>query len=182
LKEKRRREGRRFIDSTTIWFNVPVDRIIDDLDEKFARLHLESLDLMRTVSLESLYRRPSGGASLSVVHSCGDQVLRSAAVVEQTFGGITANLWDDPFEWTLPEALPTPDRVSEYLDEVEATRKRGFELFKSDSDLAREIMSPSGPTQLLPLLLDTLRRAEHYLAGARKTLDLVRAKQLTTDH
>jgi hypothetical protein len=33
--------------------------------------------------------------------SCGEQVLRSAAIVEQSFGGLTANLWDDPFEWTL---------------------------------------------------------------------------------
>jgi hypothetical protein len=166
----------------TICFNVPVDRIIDDLDEKFARLHQESLDLMQRVSPELLYRRVSAESNSAALNSCGEQILRGAAAVEQTFGGITANLWDDPFEWTLPEALPTPERVCGYLDEVEATRKSGFELFKSDRDLAREIMSPSGPMQLLPLLLDTLTRAEHYLAGARKTLDLVRAKQLTTDH
>ena len=39
--------------------------------------------------------------------SCGEYILRSAAAVEQTFGGITTRLWDDPFEWTLPEALST---------------------------------------------------------------------------
>ena len=55
--------------------------------------------------------------------SCGEQVLRSAAIVEQTFGGLTANLWDDPFEWTLPETLSTSAKVIEYLNEVEATRQ-----------------------------------------------------------
>jgi hypothetical protein len=34
-----------------------------------------------------------------------EQILRSARIVEQVSGGITANLWDDPFEWTLPETF-----------------------------------------------------------------------------
>lgn len=159
-----------------------MDRLIDDLDVKFARLHQESLELMQTVSPELLYRRVLDESNSAALNSCGEQVLRGAAAVEQTFGGITTNLWDDPFEWTLPEALPTPDKVCGYLAEVEATRKRGFELFKSDSDLAKEIMSPSGPTQLLPLLLDTLTRAGHYLHGAKATLALLRAKELSTDN
>ena len=96
--------------------------------------------------------------------------------MEQTFGGITVSLWDDPFEWTQPETLATSERILEYLDEVEATRKRGFDLFKSDKDLMKKIMSPSGETQLLPLLLDALVRAANYLGRARATLELLRAK------
>ena len=107
------------------------------------------------------------------VHSCGEYVLRAAAVVEQTFGGITSNLWDDPFEWTLPETLTTPEKVAGYLAEVEATRRLGFEFFQSDNDLLKEIMAPSGKTQLFPLLLDTLARAAHYQGGAKATLDLL---------
>src|SRR5712692_11972102 len=106
-------------------------KIIADLDRQFSQLHQESRELIQAISPELLYRRPSGGSNWSPAQSCGEQILSSAATVEQTFGGITANLWDDPFEWTLPETLSTPEKVSDYLNEVEATRKRGFELLKS---------------------------------------------------
>jgi hypothetical protein len=89
-------------------------------------------------------------------------------VVEQTFGGITANLWDDPFEWTLPENLTTPERLLEYFDEVAATRQRGFELFKDDGDLMKEVMTPSGRMQLASLLLDTLVRARNHQLRAEE--------------
>jgi len=97
--------------------------------------------------------------------------VRSGRIVEQTFGGITANLWDDPFEWTLPETLTTPESVLDYLREVEATRRRGFDLLKSHEDLTKEIVAASGPTQLFSLLLDTLLRAGHHLSCAQEALD-----------
>jgi hypothetical protein len=71
--------------------------------------------------------------------------------------------------------MPTPERVAGYLDEVEATRKRGFELFQSDADLLKEIMAPSGYTQPLPLMLDTLARAAHHQGRARATFEILRA-------
>ncbi len=158
-----------------------MDKLIADLDRQFSQLHHESRELIRAISPGLLYYRSSNSTP---AQSCGEQVLRSAAVVEQTFGGLTTNLWDDPFEWTLPETLSTPEKVSDYLREVEATRKRGFELFQSDDDLAREIMAPAGATQLQPLLLDTLVRARHYLGSAKATFDLVRAEEskLIRDH
>jgi len=160
-----------------------MDKLITDLDRQFLQLHQESRELIQAISPELLYCRPPGGSNSSPAHSCGEQILRSAAAVEQTFGGITTNLWDDPFEWTLPEALSTPEKVSDYLNEVEATRKRGFELFKSDDDLLKEIMTPAGGTQLHPLLLDTLVRARHYLGSARATFESLRAEgpKLITD-
>jgi len=153
-------------------------------DQQFAQLHQRSCELLEKIPPESLYRQPSTGVNSFPLHSCGEYILRGAASVEQMFGGITTNLWDDPFEWTLPETLPTPEKVVEYLNEVEATRKRGFELFKSDEDLFKEIMAPSGNTQLLSLLLDTLVRAAHYLGSARAIFELLRAEEskLTTDH
>jgi hypothetical protein len=151
-------------------------KLIADLDRQFSQLHQESRELIHVISPGLLYHRLSNGPNSSPAQSCGEQILRSAAVVEQTFGGITTNLWDDPFEWTLPETLSTPGRVSDYLNEVESTRKRGFELFKNDEDLLKEIMAPAGTTQLQPLLLDTLARARHYLDSARATLALVRAE------
>ena len=151
-----------------------MDTFIRSLDEQFANLHRQSCDLIERLSPEQLYRKLPATAD-----SCGEQVLRSAAIVEQTFGGLTANLWDDPFEWTLPETLSTSAKVIEYLDEVEATRREAFQLFRSDQDLSKEIMAPSGKTQLRPFLLDTLKRARHHQQRAIAALD--RLNQKSTD-
>lgn len=106
----------------------------------------------------------------SPVHSVGENLLRSAAAVEQTFGGITSNLWDDPFEWTLPENLSTRERVIEYLEEVETTRKLAFNRFSRDSDLLKEVSVPSGDTRsLISLLLETLIRAGDFQGRAVAT-------------
>jgi len=94
-------------------------------------------------------------------------LVRSARAVEQTFGGINASLWDDPFEWTLPEFLATPEKMRQYFDEVEGTRQRGFKLIKTDDDLLKEVMTPAGPMKLASLLLDTLVRARHHQLSAR---------------
>lgn len=135
------------------------------LDEQYGRLHRRSCALIEIIPAEQLYRQPR--ASMLPVYSCGEYLLRSAAAVEQTFGGITANLWDDPFEWTLPEALPAPSHVTAYLKEVEATRQRGFALLTTDDALRKEIMLPSGEMQTLcALLLETLARAAHHQGRA----------------
>src|SRR5438128_6852726 len=155
-----------------------MNKLIECLDIEFAQLHLGSRELILGASPELLYSKPPPFAARV---SFGEHILRSAAVVEQTFGGITANLWDDPFEWTLPETLSTPEKVAGYLDEVEATRKNAFELFKCDDDLLREIMAPAGETQLLPLLLDTLVRAVHYQGRAFAIFDVVKDHQRSDD-
>src|SRR5437867_12026817 len=154
-----------------------MNKLIECLDREFVQLHRGSRELIGRVSPELLYRKPPSRSNVRL--SAGEHILRSAASVEQTFGGITSNLWDDPFEWTLPETLPTPNKVAGYLDEVEATRKHGFQLFKSDADLLKEIMAPSGHTQLLPLLLDTLARAAHHQGRAWATFEILRAAKPT---
>src|ERR687884_598973 len=121
-----------------------MNKLIAALDEQYARLHARSRALVEAVPAEKLYWQPRQSSGAFPVYSCGEHVLRSAAAVEQTFGGITTNLWDDPFEWTLPEQLPAPSDVARYLEEAEATRRRAFEFFKSDADLAREIAVPAG--------------------------------------
>jgi hypothetical protein len=154
-----------------------MDKFIEGLDRQFAGLHRDSRQLIEAISPELLFFKPSVRSSSLMVQSGGEHILRSAAVVEQTFGGITTNLWDDPFEWTLPEAFPTTDEVKSYLDEVEATRTRGFQHFKSDADLLKEIMSPAGYTKLWPLLLDTLAQAAHHQGRARATFEILRAER-----
>jgi hypothetical protein len=148
-------------------------QFISSLDEQFAQLHARALSLIERVSPEKLYWQPRESSGAFPVYSCGEHVLRSAGAVEQTFGGITANLWDDPFEWTLPETLSTAERIAEYLHEVEATRLRGFELFASDEDLRKEIAAPSGQMKtILELLLETLARAAHHQGRAFATFRL----------
>ena len=150
---------------------------IESLNEQFAELHGDCCRLINQLLPQLLYE-PGGSVTNS---SCGEQVLRSAAIVEQAFGGITANLWDDPFEWTLPETLTTREKVVGYLEEVEATRRQAFALFQSDQDLSKEIVTPSGNTQLLPFLLDTLQRARHHHQRAIVIFDGLQ-RPLTTDH
>jgi hypothetical protein len=132
-------------------------------DGEFRRLQSECRELIQAIEPPKMYQR-SSARELSL----GEHVVRSAGAVEQTFDGITANLWDDPFEWTLPENLTTAEKVLEYFDEVEATRQRGFELFKNDEDLMKEVMTPSGKMHLASLLLDTLVRARHHLLSAEE--------------
>lgn len=139
---------------------------INSLDERFDSLHAASRRLIEKIPNEKLYWQPDEMGRDFPVNSCGEYVLRSAGRVEQTFGGITVKLWDDPFEWTLPEALSTGELVLNYLSEVEATRRRGFALFLSDDDLTREIPAPEKLTTLVSLLLETLAEAENYQGRA----------------
>ena len=137
--------------------------LISWFDREFARLEQAWRELIQATSDNLLYQKDGQRDS-----SVGEQVLQSARIVEQTFGGITANLWDDPFEWTLPETLTTSPKLLAYLDEVKDARRRGFELFQSDTDLLKTIMTPAGPTQVISLLLDTLVRAGHHHLNAEE--------------
>jgi hypothetical protein len=139
-------------------------------DREFARLEHAWRELIQATSDKARYQK-DGQPDLSV----GEQVLKSARIVEQTFGGITANLWDDPFEWTLPENLTTWDKLLAYVGEVEDARRRGFELFQSDEDLLKTIMTPTGSTQVISLLLDTLVRAGHHHLNAEECLKKIKA-------
>src|SRR3954471_16222595 len=152
-------------------------RIVRGLDEQFARLHERSVRLVQAVPFEKLYWQPPRTEAARVptfpIYSCGEHLLRSAAAVEQTFGGIAVNLWDDPFEWTLPEALPTPEDVARYLEEAEATRRRAFEFLRSDEDLSKEIAVPAGEMRpLFPLAVETRGRAAHHQGRACATFRL----------
>ena len=140
--------------------------MVESLAERFAQLHSRSCKLIETTPPELLYRDLMGRNNNTCSQSVGESVLRSAAVVEQTFGGITANLWDDPFEWTLPEVLSTPGRIIEYLAEVEQTRKHAFGSFTGDADLLKKIATPSGQRKLIDLLLDSIVQAAGYQGRA----------------
>lgn len=105
--------------------------------------------------------------------SVGELILRSAASVEQTFGGITTRLWDDPFEWTLPEKLSTRLLVNDYLDEVESTRSNAFKFFSWDTELTKQIPAPEKLRTLADILLETVARAEHYQGRAFAVFQMI---------
>lgn len=123
--------------------------------------------IVRAVDSELLYRRVADV-------SFGEQILRSGAVIEQTFGGLTSNLWDDPFEWTLPETLSTSDRVIDHLLEIDALRQTFFRSIASDEALSKYVSVPSGePKSLIDLLLETLVRASEYRGRAVAMLKIL---------
>ena len=96
-----------------------------------------------------------------------EHIVRSAAAIEQMCGGLTANLWDDPFEWTLPETLSSSERIIEYLSEVDLARQRAFSAISDDRALTKYISVPSGePRLLISLLLETLVKASDYRGRA----------------
>lgn len=135
---------------------------IEIFDRHFRVIHERSCEFAELIPDDRLFWKPPAIEA----YSCGEYLLRSAAAVEQTFGGISARLWDDPFEWTLPEELATRDKIIEYLDEVEATRNKGFAYFGSDADLARIIPAPQQMTPIFELLLATASRAGHFQGRA----------------
>jgi hypothetical protein len=127
--------------------------IVQQIDQAFAKLITSLKDLAGSVQ--------------------PDLLLRSAAVIEQTCGGLTANLWDDPFEWTLPETLSDTGRIIKYLSEVDLARQRAFNSIRDDSALTRYISAPAGEQQLVNLLLETLVKAGHYRGRAVATMKLL---------
>ena len=137
--------------------------IVNHLDSELASLIRSLKELVNSVPQDLLYRNPPPV-------SIGENILRSAAVIEQTCGGLTANLWDDPFEWTLPETLSTADRVAEYLSEVDVARQRAFASIVDDSALTKYISVPSGePRLLVSVLVGMLVTASDYRGRAVAT-------------
>ena len=136
-----------------------MNELITVFDRQFRNLHERSCLVISDLSDEDIFRKFDSPAESS---SCGEYILRSAGKVEQTFGGITSRLWDDPFEWTLPEELSTAQKINEYLEEVETTRKKGFEFFTSDEVLTKELPAPEKMKSVFELLLETVVKAETF--------------------
>lgn len=152
--------------------------LIATFDRQYRTLHENSCLLIERVPKEKLFILSQTKSQNFSTSSFGENILRSAGAVEQTFGGITCNLWDDPFEWTLPETLSTNEKLIEYLNEVEETRNKGFTLLKDDEVLKKEIPNAAGElTTLFVLLIETLVSASHYQGRAfaiAKTFEGVR--------
>src|SRR5687767_462125 len=98
-----------------------MDQILTSLDQEFSRLDERARRFLAELNDAMLFASLPGIADTMSIATPGGYLLRSAAMVEQAFGGITTRLWDDPFEWTLPEKLNGKDSILCYLDEVKET-------------------------------------------------------------
>jgi len=121
--------------------------LLENLEQECVGLLSRLKELVERLPAQSLYDNPP--RSMSV----GESVVRSAATLEQAFGGLTTNLWDDPHEWTLPETLSTSALIVEYLDEVDQARTRAFASLVDDSALEKYIAMPSGEQSSIQALL-----------------------------
>ena len=150
-----------------------MDPILSGLERQFLSLDTGSRGLLTKLDDGQLFTKPREIANSMAMFSCGEYILRSAAMVEKTFGGITTRLWDDPFEWTLPEKLADKTSIFQYLDEVEETRKKGFTFFKSDDDLRHHIPAPEKLVSLIDIFLDTLTQAAHFQGRAFAVFQMI---------
>jgi hypothetical protein len=152
-------------------------KLIEIFDSHYKVLHERSVELIDNFPQEKLFLKPEEFKETYTIFSFGEFILRSAGAVEQTFGGITVKLWDDPFEWTLPEELSTNEKIIGYLMEVEQTRKKGFAYFNSDDDLYKEIPAPEIFKTIAQLLIETIVRAEHFQGRAFATFQMFSDKK-----
>ncbi len=152
--------------------------ILSSLDREFTALDGRARELLTLISEDRIFARPREIPNSMAMFSCGEYILRSAAMVEKTFGGITTRLWDDPFEWTLREELSGRQDINRYLDEVEQTRTLGFDFFASDLDLARELPAPREMRPLIDVLIETIARAEHYQGRAFAVFQMLSDEKL----
>jgi hypothetical protein len=151
--------------------------LIASFDRQFSDLNSRSVVLIQTTGDESLYWHPNSNEPVSV----GGSIVRSAAAVEQMVGGITTRLWDDPFEWTLPESLSRTEDVLDYLAEVETSRQRGFAFFKTDVELAKALPAPVEIKTLHEVLRETLARAEALYAQAMAIRQMLETAPIKRD-
>lgn len=152
--------------------------ILSSFDREFSALDARNRALLSLLSDDLLFARPRRMPNSMAMFSCGEYILRSAAMVEKNFDGIMTQLWDDPFEWTLPEYLSSRESILRYLDEVEETRVRGFGFLASDEDLARELPAPKEIRPLISVLIETIARAEHYQGRAFAVFQMLSDQRL----
>jgi hypothetical protein len=136
---------------------------IEDFERQFETLHKSAAELLDAFPEDRLFVKIAlNGESISF----GVELIRSAAEVEKTFGGITTRLWDDPFEWTLPEELSDKAAVKNYLEEVRSTRTNGLRCIKSDNELAQEIPAPEKLLSLSEILTETVTLSTFHMDRA----------------
>ncbi|MGD9589469.1 MAG: hypothetical protein AB7Q37_13730 [Pyrinomonadaceae bacterium] len=133
--------------------------LLEILAEQFDRLEKQWFELLDSLPDDRLFSVPVVGTMANGHMTPAALVIRSAARIEQAFGGVMVRLWDDPFEWTLPEQLATRDRVTGYLNEVGALRRKGLAMFRSDEELFQVVPAPEQLKHVAEVLFSALLEA-----------------------
>ncbi|QYO66329.1 hypothetical protein [Leptolyngbya sp. 7M] len=141
--------------------------ILHSLERRFDDLHERSVRLLSSIPEEQLFDAGIRANDRLQEVTFAYFLIRSAAEVERVFGGITTRLWDDPFEWTLPEELSSKKRIHDYLNEVELARKKGVATLGNDETLLRSIPAPVELKTVIEILLESLCKAEESLGQAQ---------------
>jgi hypothetical protein len=147
--------------------------LIEALDLQFVDINRRQRELLDKTPKDKLFWTPIAMADSLILTSVGGAILRSGAMVEQAFLGLTRRLWDDPFEWTLPEKLSTKDAVAEYLGEVVAARTMGLTFLVSDADLTRQVPAPEKLKTILAVLVESIARSENCLGRGETVYRLI---------
>ena len=146
--------------------------VIESLNEHFEQIDSRQRAVLNATEEQNLFWTPVPVSDSMITLSVGGSILRSAAMVEQVFLGLTRRLWDDPFEWTLPENLSTRAAITDYLDEVLQARQKGFQFLKSDADLAMMLPAPDKLKPVGDVLKDALLKALRHVGTAEAILKL----------
>jgi hypothetical protein len=155
-----------------------MEPMIATFARQFDNIDAQCRELLDMMPGEKLFTRPVELNNSMAPISFGEFLVRSSGMVEQTMGGITRRLWDDPFEWTLPEALRNRDGILEYFDEVRSTRMDAFSFIRTDSELFREMPSPIAVRSLADIFIGTIARSHFYLGEAAAIYQIVERKAL----
>jgi len=147
--------------------------LIESLDAHFADIDSRQRTLLKKTPPDKLFWTPISTADTMITLSVGGAVLRSGAKVEQAFLGLTRRLWDDPFEWTLPEKLSSKEAIIRYLDEVAGTRKTGLAFLISDADLTRLLPAPEELKPIFQVLVGSIGNAENFLGRGEAVFRLI---------
>lgn len=139
--------------------------LTENIENQFVQLTDTLFKMIETVPEKLMFTSPMP-AGQSFQGTSGECILRSAAAAEQAFGGIMTRLWDDPFEWTLPESLATAEKMREYVIEVDQQRARCFQFIKDDAELLKLIPAPEDLRPVQSVLLDALSRSNFLLGQA----------------
>ena len=142
---------------------------IERLEECFTKLNEEMVAIVENSPESSLFE-DGGKGEITPKTPPVVSVVRAAAVVEQVFGGLTTRLWDDPFEWTLPEALNDRQSILSYLDDVKKRQSEVFGRLQTDADLQKTTPAPVEIMPIFTILLRALTRSWYLLGIARANL------------
>lgn len=139
---------------------------LSEIRSRFVSIDRQARSLIERCPTELLFEKPRALNNSLAPFSVGEFAIRAVGKTEQAFGGITTRLWDDPFEWTLPESFRERSAIILYFDEVCTTVLNGFEFISNDEALVAVIPAPVKFKTIDAVLNDAAIEANRLLGKA----------------